>query len=138
METEEGTSEGVDGRIVGGEDAVKGAWPWIASLRFTGRHVCGAAIIDSQWLVTAAHCVYGSGKNSVSFTQKFRRNRITLYLFIVIHRAPREAPMIVLVLPGSNHVHHELLQEEHSPRQLERGFGSSCSVRIQHVRQTTS
>ncbi|XP_053334760.1 enteropeptidase [Clarias gariepinus] len=59
VETEEGTSEGVDGRIVGGEDAVKGAWPWIASLRFTGRHICGAAIIDSQWLVTAAHCVYG-------------------------------------------------------------------------------
>lgn len=60
VKTEEETSEGVEGRIVGGEDAVKGAWPWIASLRWTGRNVCGGTLIDSQWLVTAAHCVYGS------------------------------------------------------------------------------
>lgn len=63
---EEEKSEGVERRIVGGEDAEKGAWPWIASLRWTGRHVCGGTLIDSQWIVTAAHCVYGSDMILVS------------------------------------------------------------------------
>ncbi len=47
------------GRVVGGQDAQKGAWPWIASLRWLGGHVCGATLIDREWLITAAHCVYG-------------------------------------------------------------------------------
>ncbi|KAF5894315.1 enteropeptidase, partial [Clarias magur] len=68
VETEERTSEGVDGRIVGGEDAVKGAWPWIASLRFTGKQICAATIIDSQWLVTDAYSVYGKNIHLSNWT----------------------------------------------------------------------
>lgn len=46
-------------RVVGGTDSPKGAWPWMVSLYFRGRHVCGATLIDNEWLITAAHCVYG-------------------------------------------------------------------------------
>ncbi|XP_064643342.1 uncharacterized protein LOC135497397 [Lineus longissimus] len=45
-------------RIVGGDVALQGQWPWLASMRQFGQmHACGAAIINRQWLVTAAHCV---------------------------------------------------------------------------------
>ena len=47
-------------RIVGGEDAVRGAWPWYAQLKFNGSHSCGGTLVDNKFIVTAAHCVQGS------------------------------------------------------------------------------
>uniref|UniRef100_UPI00398F2A95 enteropeptidase n=1 Tax=Pristiophorus japonicus TaxID=55135 RepID=UPI00398F2A95 len=45
-------------KIVGGNDVIEGTWPWIVSLHFRGRHVCGATLVSNQWLVSAAHCIY--------------------------------------------------------------------------------
>ncbi|XP_060688816.1 enteropeptidase [Hemiscyllium ocellatum] len=47
------------GKIVGGMDAAEGTWPWIISLHFVFRHMCGATLLSDQWIVSAAHCVYG-------------------------------------------------------------------------------
>ncbi|XP_023290752.1 mucin-5AC [Orussus abietinus] len=50
-----------ESRIVGGDHSSFGKWPWQISLRqwrtSTYLHKCGAALLNENWAITAAHCV---------------------------------------------------------------------------------
>ncbi|KAM4796049.1 chymotrypsin-like elastase family member 1 [Rhinophrynus dorsalis] len=50
-----------NGRVVGGTDASKNAWPWQVSLQYQSGgywyHTCGGSLIRENWVMTAAHCV---------------------------------------------------------------------------------
>lgn len=45
-------------RVVGGEDGENGEWCWqVALINSLNQYLCSAALIGSQWVLTAAHCV---------------------------------------------------------------------------------
>ncbi|XP_054432604.1 enteropeptidase [Pteronotus mesoamericanus] len=49
----------VSAKIVGGNNAKEGAWPWLIGLYYNSQLLCGASLVSNDWLVSAAHCVYG-------------------------------------------------------------------------------
>ena len=56
-------------RVIFGENAVQGSWPWVVSLRSIMNdgnliHFCGASLIDVNLVLTAAHCLEDTNVNN--------------------------------------------------------------------------
>ncbi|KAL0599790.1 putative serine protease 45 [Plecturocebus cupreus] len=60
-------------------------WPWEVSLRKENWHVCGGALIDPSWVVTAAHCIQATAEYSaVLGTSKLQPTNFSRALWVPV------------------------------------------------------
>ena len=62
-----GKPEVQQSRVIAGVNAKKGAWPWQILMLVNGRPMCGGSLINSRWVVTAAHCVSRMASQAQAF-----------------------------------------------------------------------
>lgn len=65
--------EAAGGKVIGGELADQGEWPWQVALTVGGMPVstdsqfCGGSLVMDEWVLTAAHCVHMMDDKGVEF-----------------------------------------------------------------------
>lgn len=54
-------------RVIAGDTAQRGEWPWQILLQYRGRGMCGGTLVAPNYVVTAAHCIDGKESQAQSF-----------------------------------------------------------------------
>lgn len=83
-------------RVIGGLSVKESnLYPWQVAMTYNGSHWCGGTIIDSEWVITASHCVTSDNGNNLSlnslkiYTGKnrynYRNDPYTTISKIIVH-----------------------------------------------------
>ncbi|KAJ7370922.1 Chymotrypsin-like elastase member 3B [Desmophyllum pertusum] len=121
-----GVSPRGNGRVIGGDDATPGAWPWQVGLHTNrGGFFCGGTLVTPEWVVTAAHCIstFGRTNNDIALIKLSRaadiNDRVSpACLPIADYTVPPETTCYItgwgkIRHPGNSH--HTLQQAKISP-----------------------
>uniref|UniRef100_A0A1I7XT84 Peptidase S1 domain-containing protein n=1 Tax=Heterorhabditis bacteriophora TaxID=37862 RepID=A0A1I7XT84_HETBA len=103
-----------ENRLIGGVETDPHTWPWTVQLLYKGTHRCGGALIDSQFVLTAAHCfarsrlpemysIHIGGHKSGGGNPHQVQNISTHFLFNVVWPSSYDIAILRLANPFSLH-----------------------------------
>uniref|UniRef100_A0A8C2TJH9 Granzyme M n=1 Tax=Coturnix japonica TaxID=93934 RepID=A0A8C2TJH9_COTJA len=118
--------------IIGGHEAKPHSRPYMVSVQSKGVHVCGGALLNSRWVLTAAHCI-PQGMTVVVGLHRLREHRGT-QSFSIRNACPHpdynedtlENDLLLLQLEGkvkSNKKHRPIALMRREP-----ALGTACSL----------
>ncbi|KPI97650.1 Chymotrypsinogen 2 [Papilio xuthus] len=86
------------GRVMGGEDGLPGEWCWqVALINNNNQYVCGAALVGTQWVLTAAHCVTNIVRSGDDYFVRVGDNDLT---------RKYGSPSAQTLLVATTYIHH--------------------------------
>uniref|UniRef100_A0AAJ7T1S9 Chymotrypsin B-like n=1 Tax=Petromyzon marinus TaxID=7757 RepID=A0AAJ7T1S9_PETMA len=75
-------------RVINGEEAVPGSWPWQVSLQYEdGFHFCGGSIIDPYWVITAAHCDFKPANHRIIVGEHDKSSNVENIQILYVEKA---------------------------------------------------
>ncbi|KHJ76259.1 trypsin [Oesophagostomum dentatum] len=98
-----------ENRLVGGSESDPHSWPWVIQLTYRGTHRCGGALIDEEFVITAAHC-FARSRNPAMYRVRvgahrsgsgrghFIRNISTHSLFNVLWPSSFDVALVRLII----------------------------------------
>ncbi|XP_018425979.1 PREDICTED: serine protease ami-like [Nanorana parkeri] len=112
------------GRILGGSESDLHNRPYMVSLQVNSSHLCGGALLNSQWVLSAAHCASDNpynhftavmGANSLSDPNRITVNIEKQFIHPLYNQATKEHDLLLLKL-----AQNVTLSDKVKPIQLQR------------------
>merc|ERR1719347_2194953 len=79
LNTQKGGALPNGNRIINGLDARKNQYPWLVYMETASGPLCGGTVLNSRYVLTAAHCMFRDPNGKPGFRQPFHASEIRVF-----------------------------------------------------------